>query len=122
MIRAKAKPLPSAMNKTEAAWARELEARKRGGELVWYEFEPMKLRLGAGCFYSPDFLALEPDGGLVFWEVKGFWRDDARAKIKAAATRFPMFRFVAVQRGKRGGPVWELEEIQAVTAQLAEAG
>lgn len=43
-------------------------------------------------------------------EVKGFWQDDARAKIKIAAAMFP-FRFFAVKvKTKREGGGWDVEE------------
>ena len=39
-------------------------------------------------------------------EVKGHWEDDARVKIKVAATQHPWFRFLAVKAGKTG---WQYE-------------
>lgn len=33
------------MNKTESAYCQHLELRKRAGEIVWYRFEGIKLRL-----------------------------------------------------------------------------
>jgi hypothetical protein len=43
-------------------------------------------------------------------EVKGFWQDDARVKIKVAASIYP-FRFVAVTaRAKKHGGGWAVEE------------
>ena len=45
-------------------------------------------------------------GELEMHEVKGFWREDARLKIKVAAEQFP-FRFVAVTKSKDG---WATEE------------
>ena len=43
-------------------------------------------------------------------EVKGFWQDDARAKIKIAAGQYP-FRFIAVRvKAKKDGGDWEVEE------------
>ena len=45
-------------------------------------------------------------GEVEIHEVKGFWMDDARVKIKVASEMFP-FRFVAVTR-KAGR--WEAEE------------
>jgi hypothetical protein len=87
------------MNRTEAAYAAVLEQRMRAGEVLWYAFEPLKLRLADRTYYSPDFAVMGADRVLEMHEVKGFWRDDARVKIKVAAAAFP-FRFVAVQRVK----------------------
>jgi hypothetical protein len=42
-------------------------------------------------------------------EVKGFWTDDARVKIKVAASQFPV-AFIAVRRiGKAKGGGWDIE-------------
>lgn len=86
-------------NKTEAAYERLLEAQLGIGKIKWFAFEPINLRLGDKCFYSPDFGVVAADGVFECHEVKGFWRDDALAKFKAAAAKFP-FRFVAVRMGK----------------------
>jgi hypothetical protein len=89
------------MNKTEAAYAQQLAARMHIGEIDWFEFEAIKLRLAGAklCFYTPDF-AVWAGGALELHEVKGFWTDDARVKIKVAAAAFPWARFVAVRRVK----------------------
>lgn len=98
------------MNKTEEAYARDLEMRRAAGEVAWYKFEGMKLRLADNTFYSPDFSVMLTDGHMEMHEVKGFWRDDARAKIKIAADLFP-FRFIAVtKRAKKNGGGWDVEE------------
>ena len=87
------------MNKTEAAYAAYLEMLKRAGEVADYRFEAVKLRLADKTFYTPDFVVLAPDGVLEMHEVKGFWEEDARVKIKVAAAQFP-FRFLAITRDK----------------------
>ena len=96
------------MNRTERAYADLLETRRRAGDLAWYAFDRISLRLGDGCHYRPDFLVMLADGKLEVHEVKGFWRDDARVKIKVAAAQFP-FRFIAVQkRAKKHGGGWKI--------------
>ena len=102
-----------AMNKTEFDWFLELDALRKAGEVQWYGFEAVTLKLAHATRYTPDFAVLWADGSMSMDEVKGFWRDDARVKIKVAARLFPMFRFRAIQRGKRGEPRWKLEEIKA---------
>lgn len=98
------------MNKTEALYAAHLEARKIAGEIVWHRFEAVKLRLADNTFYSPDFAVMRADGVLEMHEVKGFWQDDARVKIKVAAAQYP-FRFVAMKvRAKKHGGGWEAED------------
>lgn len=93
------------MNKTEAAYASQLELRKTVGELQWYLFEGIKLRLADLTFYSPDFIVMNSDGLIECHEVKGFWQDDARVKIKVAANLFP-FKFIAIKKIKGG---WQEE-------------
>lgn len=94
------------MNKTEIAYANYLESKKRIGEVLWYKFEPMNLKIADKCFYKIDFMVMVKSGQLECHEVKGFWTDDALVKIKAAAAMFP-FRFIAVIL-KKGE--WEIRE------------
>lgn len=99
-----------AMNQTEAAYARMLELRKAAGEVAWYKFEGLKFRLADNTFYTPDFTVQLADGALEAHEVKGYWQEDARAKIKIAADMYPL-RFVAVQAlPKKAGGGWKVEE------------
>lgn len=99
-----------AMNKTEAAYDAHLELRCRAGEIVWRKFEGLKLRLANNTFYTPDFVVMLDDGTLECHEVKGFWTDDARVKIKVAAALYP-FRFIAIKaQTKREGGGWSVEE------------
>ena len=99
------------MNKTEQAYADHLERIRQSGIILWWEFEAVKLRLADNTFYSPDFAVLMADTGLLeMHEVKGFWQDDARVKIKVAASLFP-FRFVALKaKAKKDGGGWAVEE------------
>lgn len=100
------------MNKTEEAYAVTLEQLKHAGEVLWYRFEGLKLRLADNTFYSPDFAVMGADGVMECHEVKGFWRDDARAKIKIAADQYP-FRFLAVKkRTKKEGGGWDVERFE----------
>lgn len=93
------------MNKTEAAYGAHLELLKRAGEIVWYRFEGVKFRLADKTFYTPDFAVMTKDGFLECHEVKGFWEDDARVKIKVAADSYPL-RFIAVTKS---GASWKTE-------------
>ena len=98
------------MNKTEAAYAATLDARRHAGEVAWFKFEGMKLRLADNTCYTPDFAVMLADGALEMHEVKGFWTDDARAKIKIAADMYPV-RFIALQLiSKKNGGGWRAEE------------
>lgn len=97
---------PRKMNKTEAAYARHLEALKLAGDVRWFDFECIKLRLADDTQYITDFAVMTRDDVLEIHEVKGFWRDDARVKIKVAAANFP-FRFFGITKDKTG---WAREE------------
>lgn len=98
------------MNKTESEYCQLLELRKRAGEVEWYRFEGVKLRLADNTFYTPDFAVMLSTGEMEMHEVKGFWTDDARVKIKVAAEQYP-FRFIAVKpKTKKAGGGWEVEE------------
>jgi hypothetical protein len=98
---------PGKANRTEAAYGRVLEARRLAGEVAWYRFEGLKLRLADATFFTPDYAVMLADGTMELHEVKGHWTDDARVKIKVAADQYP-FRFVAVRAGRGGA--WETEE------------
>lgn len=92
-----------AMNATEAEYGRELETLKAAGDVAWYRFEGVKLRLADNTFYTPDFAVMLCNGEMQIHEVKGFWADDARVKIKVAAEMYP-FRFFALKkRSKKDG-------------------
>jgi hypothetical protein len=98
------------MNKTEAAYAQTLEQRRTAGEVAWFKFEGVKLRLADNTFYTPDFFVMLADGALEAHEVKGHWADDARAKIKIAADLYPL-RFIAIRaKPKKDGGGWAIEE------------
>lgn len=98
------------MNKSEQAYADYLGQLQAVGGILWHKFEGVKLRLADNTFYSPDFAVMLPDGQLEMHEVKGFWQDDARVKIKVAADMYP-FKFVAVKaRAKKDGGGWQVEE------------
>lgn len=98
---------PGQMNKLESLYAAALVQRIHSGEVYWYSFEGIKLKLADKTFYTPDFFVMLITGELECHEVKGFWEDDARVKIKVAAEKFP-FRFKAVKKSKDG---WDIEEI-----------
>lgn len=97
-------------NKTEAAYEERLKLLQQSGEVLWFKFEGIKLRLADNTNYTPDFAVMQKSGQIEMHEVKGFWRDDARAKIKIAADLYP-FRFLAVKaKPKKEGGGWDVEE------------
>lgn len=97
------------MNATERQYAEWLGLEKRRGAVLWFAFEAIKLRLAKRTHYTPDFFVLTHDLRLECHEVKGFWREDARVKIKVASETYP-FRFKAVTKRPKGdGGGWEFE-------------
>lgn len=97
------------MNKTETAYDQHLAIQQHAGQILWRKFEGLKLRLADNTFYTPDFAVMSADGVMEVHEVKGYWQDDARAKIKIAADMYP-FRFLAIKaRAKKDGGGWEME-------------
>jgi hypothetical protein len=96
----------SKLNKTERAFLQWLRLQP---SVAWIGIQNVTLKLADDCRYTPDFLWVNLIGDLEFIEVKGFWRDDARVKIKVAARQFPWARFIAVRRVKGE---WKFEEIK----------
>ena len=98
------------MNKTEAAYDEHLGKLKMLGRILWYKFEGITLRLADNTRYTPDFAVMSADGVMEMHEVKGQWQDDARVKIKVAASIFP-FRFMAIKvKAKKDGGGWAVED------------
>ena len=72
----------------------------------------LKFRLADNTFYTPDFAVMTANCGMECHEVKGFWQDDARAKIKIAADLYP-FRFIAIKaKAKKDGGGWSEEAFE----------
>lgn len=109
-LRALGRLKAGAMNKTEQAYERHLNARREAGEVLWFRFEGIKLRLADNTFYTPDFAVMAADGQLECHEVKGFWTDDARVKIKVAADQYPLTFLAVKAKAKKDGGGWAVEE------------
>ena len=94
------------MNRLETAYSEQLEYRRFQREILWWRFDSMKLRLAKDTFYETDFVLMTADTMIEVHEVKGHWEDDARVKVKVAASMFP-FKFVGVQRNGKDGWIFE---------------
>lgn len=100
------------MNKTETAYCAHLDALKLAGAILWHKFEGFKLRLANNTFLTVDFAVMMADGTLEMHEVKGFWEDDARAKMKIVADMYPL-KFIAVKaQSKKNGGGWSVENFE----------
>jgi len=99
------------MNKAEAEYASHLGLLLAAGEIVAFDFEPLKLRLADKTYYSIDFLVQLPDGNLEAHELKGHMEDDASVKIKVGQERAPWLRFYLIRKERGGGwsktPIWK---------------
>ena len=81
-------------NGTEREYAALFLARRPHG------FEEITLVIGDGARYTPDYWTLGDDDVLEFHEVKGHWREAAKVRIRAAALKYPQFRFLAIRHEK----------------------
>ncbi len=98
------------MNKVESEYALILEAQKRAGEILRFEFEGFTLRF-ANVKYTPDFIVIVGEVhrqacGIKFIEVKGPFikgnRERAVERFRHAKTYWPEFSFEMHQRQKDG--------------------
>jgi hypothetical protein len=90
------------LNKTEAAFHSVLQIRHSGRDFL--HVQAYTLKLGDDCRYTPDFFVVTGAGRLIAYEVKGFFRDDAKVKLKTAARMYPYIDFIVVRKLKG---VWE---------------
>lgn len=104
------------MNQTERRYAEHLDALKAAGEVVWWAFEVVKLRLAKDCHLTVDFMVMRADGRLEAVDVKGaahLAAEDSKAKLKVAARTVPWPFFIAIPRKKKDGGGWDVEEVGA---------
>lgn len=111
---AKGRPKPAirgAMNGQEREYAGMLERRRLAGEVVWYAFTPISMKLAEDTRYTPDFAVMLADGTFELHEVKGWMEEAAFVRIKVAEEKYP-FRFVlARKRAKKLGGGWEIKVV-----------
>ena len=102
------------MNDTERRYADHLETRKLAGEVIWYEFEAIKLKLADNTHLTVDFSVMLADGQLEMHDCKGskaIYQDDAKVKMKWAAQRYPFVFRAAFPKSKKDGGGWLVEEV-----------
>jgi hypothetical protein len=116
----------------ERRYAEELESRKIAGDIIDWRYEPIKLHLGGGAWFTPDFLVVvngpvaglhwestpgDMDAelhvtmwcGMEFHEVKGHWEEAAKVRLKVAVEKYPWFSFFVVTAGGKKGGAFEIE-------------
>ncbi|QWL64879.1 hypothetical protein [Aeromonas jandaei] len=68
--RARPRPVPGKMNQTEQAYADHLRLLMLAGEILSYEFEPLKLKLAAKQFWMFTFVGVQRKGAN--WSLEAF--------------------------------------------------
>jgi hypothetical protein len=100
-------------NKAEIRYEEEvLKPSMMAGNILWYAFEGIKLKLADRTFITIDYAVLPKSGVMELHDVKGhraIYLDDAKVKMKVAADKFPFVFKVAFM--PRGGRPWEVEEV-----------
>lgn len=84
------------LNKLERGWLAMLRLRHPHTDIF---IQGVTLKLGDDCRYTPDFFFIH-EGAAFAHETKGFFRDDAKVKIKVAARVHRWCRFILVTRNK----------------------
>jgi hypothetical protein len=111
-LRALGRLKPGVMNKTEKRYEDEvLRPRQLAGEIAWYRFEGIKLRLADNTFLEMDFPVMLADGTMELHDAKGakaIIEDDAAVKMKVAAELYPFVFKIAIPTKGRG---WSVETI-----------
>lgn len=89
-------------SKAEAAYAAELDLRKRAGDIVdWHRAESFPLNVNGFLVgsYRPDFHVLERPAEATLWvEVKGAWSEAARLRVRLFRACYPNLRLVCIRR------------------------
>lgn len=109
------RPDNNVMNKTEAAYASELQARKLAGDIHDWKFHAVTLTIAEPpnakvARWTPDFAVWTNEMVLEFHDTKGFMEDHALVRIKAAAEKFPHPIIVVKKKTKAQGGGWSREE------------
>jgi len=109
------------MNRTEAAFVEELKRMQTVGEIVWWRWDCLTLRMADRTHYHPDFAVLYADGLLRLIDTKGcttkdgkykpFCEEDATLKMKIVADQFPIVIAIAYRLPKKAGGGWRIEDV-----------
>jgi hypothetical protein len=91
----------------EKQFADYLDQQKLGRHIIEWSYKPVRLRIGDGIYYTPDFRVVFNDRTVTYYEIKGFMREAARVRIHAAAERHPHQFIMVRKRPKKHGGGWE---------------
>lgn len=102
------------MNANEQAFAKVLDEMKLNGQVLWWAFEAITLKLAPKTTLTLDFAVIHSDLQFVFYEVKSgqksgrpFVQGDAMPKMKMAAEKFPHFPIIVTWTHKNYGRKYE---------------
>ena len=85
---------------------------ENAGEILWFKFEGLKLRLADNTFLTIDFFVMNKNNELEARDVKGFMMEDAKVKMKVAASIYPFRFFIVKAIAKKNGGGWDVTEIK----------
>lgn len=85
-------------SKWEADYAKHLELLATAGRIVDWDYEPVRLEIGEGAVYTPDFRITTLGALTEMHEVKGYRREAAMVRIRVAAKLYRRIRFVLVTK------------------------
>jgi hypothetical protein len=84
----------------EVKYADRLEVMLADGEIAGWAYEPQVFSLDVNghriARYTPDFIINHRDGTDEVVEVKGYWRADARLRVKLFQALYPRYLFTVV--------------------------
>lgn len=95
------------LNKTERRFLDYL--RSQNYRIV--HIQSITLKIGDDCRYTPDFISITPFSAQIAWEVKGFFRDDAKVKLKVAARMYPWIVFKLVRWDSKNNQ-WDIQIVR----------
>ena len=102
------------MNKLEAKYAQYLQIQLGAGEILWWAYEPITLKLADDTRLTVDFAVQLPTGEIVLRDTKASTKkgkllieDDAAVKLRVAATYFPFRIEIATQIDRE----WIIKEV-----------
>lgn len=110
--RARGRRRDQGMNSTEKRYAEQLKLRYQVGEVLWWGYECITLKLGEDCRYTPDFCVMLASLDFRCIDTKAtvtklnskkepylvpLCEDDSKSKIATAASLFPLGFYLAFQ-------------------------
>jgi hypothetical protein len=116
---ARAQKKKGEMNGLESRFVKEwIMPRVRAGDILWWAYESMTWKIAPNTTLTPDFLAQHADGRLVWYETKGFMREDAWIKLKIAEAMQPIPIYVCRHTKSNG---WSVERVHEADGSGSDA-